>query len=112
MTEIDAPELGQPYGRTARDTLADLIFGKSLAIIPIRSTSDGLVVCKVSVNGKDLGREMVIAGAAWPEPQSESQLTKDQQDAKEARRGLWSEASPTPPWEFRKAAMEPWQQAA
>ena len=112
VSEIDAPELGQPYGRTARDTLADLIFGKSLAIIPIRSTSDGLVVCKVSVNGKDLGREMVIAGAAWPEPQSESQLTKDQQDAKEARRGLWSEASPTPPWEFRKAAMEPWQQAA
>ena len=55
---------------------------------------------------------MVIAGAAWPETQSESQLTKDQQDAKEARRGLWSEASPTPPWEFRKAAMEPWQQAA
>ena len=112
VSEIDAPELGQPYGRTARDTLADLIFGKSLAIVPIRSTSDGLVVCKVSVNGKDLGHEMVVAGLAWPEPQSESQLTKDQHDAQEARCGLWSEVSPTPPWEFRKAAMEPWQQAA
>ena len=112
VSEIDAPELGQPYGRDARDTLAEFIFGKSLAVVPIRSTSDGLVVCKVSVNGKDIGREMVVAGAAWTEPTSESPLLKDQQDAKEARRGLWSEVSPTPPWEFRKADLNPWQQAA
>ena len=56
---------------------------------------------------------MVVAGAAWTEPQSESSLTKDQQDAKNGKRGLWSEASPTPPWEFRKATtVAPWQQAA
>lgn len=112
IAEIDAPELGQPYGRNARDTLAELVFGKSLAVIPIRSTADGLVICKVSVDGKDIGREMVVAGAAWTEPQSESPLIKDQQDAQNGKRGLWSEASPTPPWEFRKAAAEPWQQAA
>ncbi len=112
ISEIDAPELGQPYGRDARDMLAEFIFGKSLAVVPISSTSDGIVVCKVSVNGKDIGREMVVAGAAWSEPASETPLIKDQQDAKEARRGLWSEASPTPPWEFRKATVEPWQQAA
>ena len=112
VSEIDAPELGQPYGRDARDTLAEFIFGKSLAVVPIRTTSEGLVVCKVSVNGKDIGREMVVAGAAWSEPTSESPLIKDQQDAKEARRGLWSGVSPTPPWEFRKAALNPWQQAA
>ena len=112
IAEIDAPELGQPYGRNARDTLAELVFGKSLAVIPMRSTTDGLVICKVSVDGKDIGREMVVAGAAWTEPQSESPLIKDQEDAQNGKRGLWSEASPTPPWEFRKAAAAPWQQAA
>ena len=112
ISEIDAPELGQPYGRDARDTLAELIFGKSLAVIPIRSTADGLVICKVSVDGKDIGREMVVAGAAWTESQSESPLTKDQQDAQDSKQGLWTDASPTPPWEFRKAAVAPWQQAA
>ena len=112
ISEIDAPELGQPYGSDARDTLAELIFGKSLAVIPMRSTADGLVICKVSVDGKDIGREMVVAGAAWTEPQSESPLIKDQEDAQNGKRGLWSEASPTPPWEFRKAAAAPWQQAA
>lgn len=112
ISEIDAPELGQPYGRNARDKLAELVFGKSLAVIPIRSTADGLVICKVSVDGKDIAREMVVAGAAWTEPQSESPLIKDQQDAQKGKRGLWSEASPTPPWEFRKAAVAPWQQAA
>ena len=112
ISEIDAPELGQPYGRNARDTLAELVFGKSLAVIPMRSTTDGLVICKVSVDGKDIGREMVVAGAAWTEPQSESPLIKDQKDAQNGKRGLWSEASPTPPWEFRKAAAAPWQQAA
>lgn len=109
---IDAPELGQPYGRDARDTLAELVFGKSLAVVPISSTADGLVICKVSVDGKDIGREMVVAGAAWTLPQSESSLTKDQQDAQSGKRGLWSGASPTPPWEYRKAAVTPWQQAA
>ena len=109
---IDAPELGQPYGRDARDTLAELVFGKSLAVVPISSTADGLVICKVSVDGKDIGREMVVAGAAWTLPQSESSLTKDQQDAQNGKRGLWSGASPTPPWEYRKAAVTPWQQAA
>ena len=112
ISEIDAPELGQPYGRDARDTLAELVFGKSLAVIPMRSTTDGVVICKVSVDGKDIGREMVVAGAAWTEPQSESPLIKDQKDAQNGKRGLWSEASPTPPWEFRKAAAAPWQQAA
>ncbi len=112
ISEIDAPELGQPYGRDARDTLAELIFGKSLAVIPMRSTADGLVICKVSVDGKDIGREMVVAGAAWTEPQSESPFIKDQEDAQNGKRGLWSEASPTPPWEFQKAAAAPWQQAA
>ena len=78
----------------------------------MRSTTDGIVICKVSVDGKDIGREMVVAGAAWTEPQSESPLIKDQKDAQNGKRGLWSEASPTPPWEFRKAAAAPWQQAA
>lgn len=112
IAEIDAPELGQPYGRNARDTLAELIFGKSLAVVAIRSTVDGIVICNVSVNGKDIGHEMVTMGLAWAEPEAASPLIQDQQDAQNSKRGLWSETSPTPPWEFRKAALAPWQQSA
>lgn len=109
---IDAPELSQPYGRNARDILAELIFGKSIAVVATGSTADGFVICNVSVNGKDIGREMVGMGLAWTQPEVASPLIKDQQDAQSVKRGLWSEASPIPPWEFRKAALAPWQQSA
>ena len=112
IAEIDAPELGQPYGRNARDTLAELIFGKSLAVVPIGSTSDGIVICNVSVSGKDIAREMVIMGLAWRLPEAAIPLIQDQQDAQNGKRGLWSEASPIPPWEFKKAALASWQQSA
>ena len=42
---------------------------------------------KFSVNGKDIGREMVVARGM--DIIIRSPLLKDQQDAKEARRGLW-----------------------
>jgi endonuclease YncB( thermonuclease family) len=55
---------------------------------------------------------MVVAGAAWVDPQSTSPYLNDQQDAQTSGTGLWSEAAPVPPWEHRKSAEAPWQQAA
>ena len=112
VSDIDAPELSQPYGRESRNILADLVFGKSLAIIETGSNSNGFVTCRISVGGKDVARAMITGGAAWVDPQSTSPYINDQQDAQKSGKGLWSEPTPTPPWEYRKSAVTPWQQAA
>ena len=112
VSDIDAPELSQAYGRESRNILADLVFGKSLAIIETGSNSNGFVTCRISVGGKDVARAMIAGGAAWVDPQSTSSYINDQQDAQKSGKGLWSEPTPTPPWEHRKSAVTPWQQAA
>jgi len=112
VSDIDAPEMSQSYGRESRNTLADFVFGKSLAISETKRNSNGIVTCRISVDGKDVGRAMVVAGAAWVDPQSTSPYLNDQQDAQTSGTGLWSEAAPVPPWEHRKSAEAPWQQAA
>ena len=112
VSDIDAPEMSQSYGRESRNTLADFVFGKSLAISETKRNSNGLLACRISVDGKDVGRAMVVAGAAWVDPQSTSPYLNDQQDAQKSGKGLWSKAAPIPPWEHRKSAEAPWQQAA
>ena len=70
-----------------------------------------LVMCRISVDGKDVGRAMVVAGAAWVDPRSTSPYMNDQQDAQKSGKGLWSDPASIPPWEHRKSAEAPWQQA-
>ena len=111
VADIDAPELSQSYGRESRNILADFVFGKSLSVIEIGRNSNGLVMCRISVDGKDVGRAMVVAGAAWVDPRSTSPYMNDQQDAQKSSKGLWSDPASIPPWEHRKSAEAPWQQA-
>ena len=50
--------------------------------------------------GRDLGEEMVRAGLAWWSEKyapNEEILEQLQQQAKEARRGLWQDPKPKPP---------------
>jgi micrococcal nuclease len=66
----------------------------------------------VSVDGRDVSAWLVAEGAAWADPTTGSSLMPEQQQAQQARKGLWSEETPQPPWEFRNAGESPWQPAA
>jgi endonuclease YncB( thermonuclease family) len=47
---------------------------------------------------------LVSAGLAWKVKTSKNKTVAQlEQDARRAKRGLWSDANPTPPWEFRRA---------
>ncbi|MFC1491937.1 thermonuclease family protein [Nitrospinota bacterium] len=56
-------------------------------------------------NGQNLNHELVKSGMCWwyrkysPEDEILSQL---EQDAKDSKRGLWTNPSPIPPWVWRK----------
>lgn len=54
-------------------------------------------------DGRSLNRELVAAGLAWRIKESKSkELAKLEKDARRAKRGLWADAKPTPPWTYRK----------
>ena len=109
---IDAPELGQPYGRESRESLAELVFGKQIAVLAISRDTAGPAICQVSVDGRDVSAALVAAGAAWADPATGTSLTPEQQQAQQGRKGLWAEDNPQPPWEFRETGNAPWQPSA
>ncbi len=105
---IDCPERGQPYGARAKQTTSDLCHGKVVDVEPKAVDRWGRVVARVRLpGGRDLSSEIVRAGMAWwfvrYAPRDDA-LARLEREARDARRGLWSDPHPVPPWVFRRNA--------
>lgn len=63
----------------------------------------GRLVAAVTVDGRDAGLEMLKAGLAWHYKHFDQtpEYAQAEADAKAAKRGLWQEPNPTPPWDYR-----------
>lgn len=112
---IDAPERGQAVGTESRQHLNDLLFGKDVMLQGEKSDKYGRILCKVLVDGRDANLEQINAGFAWSYRQYEKDLSSEDRDsysnaesqAHRAKRGLWSDPAPTPPWEYRHPSDRP-----
>ena len=62
---VDAPEICQPGGSAARDALIRLALRKSVQVVDHGQDSYGRQIGRLSVDGVDLGAEMVRSGMAW-----------------------------------------------
>lgn len=62
---IDAPEICQPGGAESRDAMVLLALRKSVQVIDHGQDVYGRQIGRLSVNGIDLGAEMVRSGMAW-----------------------------------------------
>ncbi|MDC3153087.1 thermonuclease family protein [SAR86 cluster bacterium] len=105
LSEIDAPEINQRFGTESKNFLASLILNEEIELIYITEDRYGRIVAKIYKDNKDINRSMVRSGLAWVydyyvEDQS---LYNDQNLAKKNSFNIWSEASPTPPWVFRRS---------
>src|SRR5262249_14095947 len=108
---IDAPEINQDFGRRAKQSLSDLVFGKTVTVTSRKKDKYGRTLGEVTLDGKDINLEQVQRGMAWayhysanevrPEEPTADELAEEQ--ARKERRGLWADASPVPPWEFRES---------
>lgn len=117
LSSVDAPEvghtrqgqveLGQPYGQTARRFLNDRLTGRDVTARCFESDQYGRSVCEVFVAGSSTNRALVDAGLAWANLANNARYLRDssmlqrQRDAKAHRRGLWADATPVAPWEWR-----------
>jgi len=106
---IDAPERGQPFGTKAKNNLAAMIAGKAVSVDYNKLDRYGRIVGIVFLNGKDICLEQIRAGLAWHyKKYQDEQSAADRKSyaraevlAKQEMRGLWSEPSPIPPWDWR-----------
>lgn len=65
MDGIDAPEICQPGGRTARDALKHRALGQRVAVHGRRHDDYGRLLARIELNDHDLGQWMVTKGQAW-----------------------------------------------
>jgi len=104
LVEIDAPELGQPFGKRSKQSLSDLCYSKSAVLEARGQDKYGRTLARVTCDGQDANAEQVRRGMAWVYEKyapKDSPLYRLQDEAKTARRGLWADPSPIPPWEWR-----------
>lgn len=102
---VDCPEMGQDFGRRAKQFTASMVFGKTVHVERVSRDRYSRTVAWVSVQGSSVNRELIRAGLAWwyrRYAASEKDLAQLEQEARHARAGLWSQRNPVPPWEFRR----------
>lgn len=113
LTGIDAPERCQRFGDRARQNLATLVFRKQVAVQWNKTDRYGRLVGKVTVGDVDAGLEQIRAGMAWHYKAYQREQSSSDSAAYAAAEaaarsvgiGLWQEATPAPPWDFRKSTQ-------
>jgi endonuclease YncB( thermonuclease family) len=112
IASIDAPEKAQAFGESAKENLSRLAFGKQADVRCGKRDRYGREVCSVYVDARDLGLEQVRSGHAWWFREYAREQSVDdrkvyeaaESEARDARRGLWRDATPVAPWDWRRQA--------
>ena len=107
LAGIDAPEKKQPFGNRSKESLSELVFSKTVTVETDKRDRYGREVGKVLVDGLDANLVQVLQGFAWhykayerEQPLIDRKAYADAEtEAKAARRGLWADLAPIPPWE-------------
>lgn len=104
MLNIDAPEKNQPYGQQSRQALASLVLKRQAEVQITAHDQYGRLLGQISVDGRNINEEQVKQGMAWEYSgfHSNRVYVALQSEAQQARRGLWAQASPQAPWQWRK----------
>lgn len=111
---VDAPETpkpdspGQPFGAVAKRTLMYKIMGRQVSAEIVDIDQYKRAVAVIRYGGRDINREMVAEGLAWAYRQYlqgpyTSEYINAESRARSRHAGLWRDANPRPPWEFRQA---------
>lgn len=115
LTGIDAPESKQDFGEKSRQSLAAMVAGKVVIVEWEQKDRHGRVLGRViTPEGQDANLAQVERGMAWhyvqfakTRPLKETLLyAKAERSAKAQKLGLWSQPSPTSPWEYRRSTKQ------
>ncbi len=104
---IDCPERKQAFGKKAKRFAQDLVAGKEVNVTVVDRDRYGRSVGLVYAGDICLNESLVEFGFAWVYPKycnlpRCTKWTQKQRLARINQLGLWYDADPVPPWEWRK----------
>jgi len=101
---IDAPEVKQASGDDATKALAGLVKGKTVEVKWKKKDDFQRILGQVYEESVHVNLKMIDKGLAWHFSRyyKSDEFAEAEKKAKSSKQGLWSDSSPTPPWEFRK----------
>jgi endonuclease YncB( thermonuclease family) len=104
LAGIDAPEKGQPFGTKARENLAGKVFKQEVRVEVIDVDRYHREVGRIFLGERFVNMEMVQDGFAWRYSQYDKpgELSAAETEARDHRRGLWTDPNPVPPWKWRR----------
>jgi len=104
LDAIDAPELGQPFGQASKKALSEKVFGKNITVIPKTKDKYGRTVGHILIDGRDVNLLMLEEGMArhYKKYDHNARLARAEEEARAAKKGLWADQDPVPPWDWRK----------
>ena len=118
LDAIDAPESNQDFGSRAKQSLSDLVFGKTVTVTSLKLDRYRRVLGKVTLDvgklpleGRNVNLEQVRRGYAWfyhhyakeLRPEDAAAYERAENDAKASKRGMWANGEPMPPWDYRRS---------
>jgi len=109
LAAIDAPEKAQAFGRRGKQKLSELCYGKTAIVNVISTDRYGRSVGDVDCSDINVNEVMVQSGFAWvyrKYDKGHEHLYAFEDEARDARRGLWVNSNPIAPWEWRKARRD------
>jgi len=108
LNGIDRPERKQSFGTRAKQFTSRMAFRKEVQVIEKGKDRYGRTLAEVILpDGRSLNRELVREGYAWWywKYSDDEDLKRLQGEAREAKRGLWSDPKAIPPWTFRQGGV-------
>jgi micrococcal nuclease len=106
LVGIDCPEKKQPFGQRAKQATSSLSFGRNVTVHSAGKDRYGRTLGTVELtDSTNLNHELVRQGWCWwywkyaPE---DIFLAILEAGARDAKKGLWVDPAPVPPWEWRK----------
>jgi micrococcal nuclease len=104
ITNIDAPERNQAYGKKSRRALMDFCADATIYVAISGYDKYGRKLGKLLCNQQDASIHMVKYGHAWVNKRysKDYSLAVLQDKARKSKLGLWQSQQPTAPWVWRK----------
>ena len=106
LTGIDCPEKKQAFGQRAKQATSALSFGQHVTVHSAGKDRYKRTLAMVELtDGTNLNYELVRQGWCWwywKYAPDEILLALLEAGAREAKKGLWVDPEPVPPWEWRK----------
>jgi len=108
LAHIDCPEVrrSQPFGKAAKQFTSAMCFGQ---IVTIENENKfdrykRLIAVVINNKGQNINKELLKSGLAWHFKKYSRSLQYAELELQARRKhiGLWADASPIPPWNWRK----------